>query len=48
MQPVRKKIVIVGATSAVAEHCPRQWLECALIMMVIRHLPRTIFNRMDI
>ena len=24
---VRKKIVIVGATSAIAEHCARQWVE---------------------
>lgn len=83
MQPARKKIVIIGATSAIAEHCARQWLaqtaaylllvngvspalfakafaahleragrgvlaQWALIMTVIRHLPRTIFNRMDI
>jgi short-subunit dehydrogenase len=49
VQPARKKIVIIGATSAIAEDCARQWpAQAAYLLLVIRHLPRTIFKRMDI
>lgn len=38
----RKKIVIIGATSAIAEHCARLWLvkEAADIVLVGRERPR--------
>ena len=76
------RIVVIGATSAIAEHCCREWLKqgpadlllvardtakarriaadlarrpvvytpgrWALIMLIVRHLPRFVFNRLDI
>lgn len=42
MQPSRKKIVIIGATSAIAEHCARQWLaqDAADMLLVGRDTAR--------